>query len=50
MTNPLRALGDAGQAVWLDYLHPKIFEDGALKRLITEDGVTGLTSNPAIFE
>ncbi len=50
MTNPLRALGDAGQAVWLDYLHPKIFEDGDLKRLIADDGVTGLTSNPAIFE
>jgi transaldolase/glucose-6-phosphate isomerase len=50
MTNSLRALGDAGQAVWLDYLHPKIFEDGELARLIADDGVTGLTSNPAIFE
>jgi transaldolase/glucose-6-phosphate isomerase len=50
MTNSLRALGDAGQAVWLDYLHPKIFEDGTLKRMIADDGVTGLTSNPAIFE
>ena len=50
MTNSLRALGDAGQAVWLDYLHPKILDDGELKRMIAEDGVTGLTSNPAIFE
>jgi transaldolase/glucose-6-phosphate isomerase len=50
MTNPLRALGDAGQAVWLDYLHPKIFDDGELKQLIADDGVKGLTSNPAIFE
>ena len=50
MTNPLRELGDAGQAVWLDYLHHKILEDGELKRLIEEDGVKGLTSNPSIFE
>ena len=50
MTNTLRALGDAGQAVWLDYLHPRILDDGELKRMIAEDGVTGLTSNPAIFE
>ena len=50
MTNPLRALGGAGQAVWLDYLHRKITEDGELQRLIAEDGVTGLTSNPSIFE
>ncbi|MGI9168594.1 MAG: transaldolase, partial [Caulobacteraceae bacterium] len=50
MTNPLRALGEAGQAVWLDYLHRKILDDGELKRLIDEDGLTGLTSNPSIFE
>jgi len=50
MTNPLRELGDAGQAVWLDYLHHKILEDGELERLIEEEGVKGLTSNPSIFE
>ena len=50
MTNPLRALEGAGQAVWLDYLHRKITEDGELQRLIDQDGVTGLTSNPSIFE
>jgi transaldolase/glucose-6-phosphate isomerase len=50
MTNPLRALGGAGQSVWLDYLQRHIVEDGELKRLIDEDGVTGLTSNPTIFE
>ena len=50
MTNHLRELGDAGQAVWLDYLHRKILEDGELARLIEEDGVKGLTSNPSIFE
>jgi transaldolase / glucose-6-phosphate isomerase len=50
MTNPLRELGTAGQAVWLDYLHRKILDDGELARLIEQDGVTGLTSNPSIFE
>ena len=50
MSNPLRALGDVGQAIWLDYLHARILEDGELARLIADDGVTGLTSNPAIFE
>jgi transaldolase/glucose-6-phosphate isomerase len=50
MTNPLRALGKAGQAPWLDYLHRKILENGELKRRIAEDGLRGLTSNPSIFE
>jgi transaldolase len=48
--NPLKALAAAGQAIWLDYLHQDILKDGELKRLIAEDGVTGLTSNPSIFE
>jgi transaldolase/glucose-6-phosphate isomerase len=50
MTNPLAQLGDAGQAVWLDYLHRKILEDGELKTLIDRDGLKGMTSNPSIFE
>ncbi len=50
MTNPLQSLADAGQAAWLDFLSRAILEDGALDRLIAEDGVRGLTSNPAIFE
>ena len=48
--NPLLALGEAGQAVWLDYLHRKILDDGELKRLIKDDGLKGMTSNPSIFE
>jgi hypothetical protein len=44
------ASASAGQAVWLDYLHRKILEDGELERLIEEDGLKGLTSNPSIFE
>jgi transaldolase len=43
---PLNALTAAGQAIWLDYLHQDILKSGELKRLIAEDGVTGLTSNP----
>ncbi|HEY2710041.1 MAG TPA: transaldolase [Caulobacteraceae bacterium] len=50
MTNHLRELDGAGQAAWLDFLNSKILEDGELKRLIDEDAVKGLTSNPSIFE
>ncbi|HEY2358740.1 MAG TPA: transaldolase [Phenylobacterium sp.] len=48
--NPARTLVAAGQAIWLDYLHQDILKTGELKRLISDDGVTGLTSNPSIFE
>lgn len=48
--NPLKALTAAGQAIWLDYLHQDILSSGELRRLIADDGVTGLTSNPSIFE
>jgi transaldolase/glucose-6-phosphate isomerase len=46
----LQTLVAGGQAIWLDYLHQDLLKDGGLKRLIAEDGVTGLTSNPSIFE
>ena len=50
MTNPLQQLAEAGQSIWLDYMHRKLMESGELKRLIEEDAVTGMTSNPSIFE
>ncbi|HZZ89859.1 MAG TPA: transaldolase [Caulobacteraceae bacterium] len=50
MTNHLRELRSAGQAAWLDFLESRILENGDLARLISADGVTGLTSNPSIFE
>ena len=50
MSNPLLQLAAAGQSVWLDFIHRKILENGELKRLIDRDGVTGVTSNPSIFE
>ena len=50
MTNSLTRLAQAGQSIWLDYMHRKLMEGGELKRLIAEDAVTGVTSNPSIFE
>ena len=49
MTNPLQQLAQAGQSIWLDYMHRKLMGD-ELKRLLEEDAVTGITSNPSIFE
>jgi len=49
-TNPLKDLLKYGQSVWLDYIRRDLLTSGELKRLIEEDGVRGMTSNPAIFE
>lgn len=49
LTNPLLQLRALGQSVWLDYIRRALLEDGTLARLIAEDGLAGLTSNPAIF-
>lgn len=49
-TNPLLSVTKLGQSIWLDYTRRDLVEDGALRRLITEDGLRGMTSNPAIFE
>ncbi|MCX6545258.1 MAG: transaldolase [Acidobacteria bacterium] len=48
--NRLQALGQYGQSVWLDYIRRQIIENGELRRMVDEDGVAGVTSNPAIFE
>lgn len=48
--NPLLDLGTFGQSIWLDFLRRSALENGELKRLIDQDGVSGLTSNPSIFE
>jgi len=48
--NPLHALRQAGQSVWLDYIHRKLLQSGELRRLVEEDGLAGVTSNPTIFE
>jgi len=49
-TNPLKDLMKFGQSVWLDYIRRDLMTTGELKRLIEEDGLRGMTSNPAIFE
>jgi transaldolase / glucose-6-phosphate isomerase len=48
--NPLKELLNYGQSMWLDYIRRDLFTTGKLKQLITEDGLRGMTSNPAIFE
>ena len=48
--NSLVELRKLGQSVWLDNLSRKLMDSGELKRLIDEDGVTGITSNPTIFQ
>jgi transaldolase/glucose-6-phosphate isomerase len=49
-TNPLKDLLTFGQSVWLDYIRRDLLTSGELKRLIEEDGLRGMTSNPTIFE
>ena len=50
MTSRLKTLGEAGQAVWLDFIDRRFLSDGGLRKLVEEDGLTGVTSNPSIFE
>jgi transaldolase/glucose-6-phosphate isomerase len=49
-TNPLKDLLKYGQSVWLDYIRRDLLTSGELKHLIEDDGLRGMTSNPAIFE
>jgi transaldolase/transaldolase/glucose-6-phosphate isomerase len=48
--NKVKSIHDFGQSIWLDFFDRKIMNTGELKKLINEDGVSGVTSNPAIFE
>jgi transaldolase/glucose-6-phosphate isomerase len=48
--NPLTQLQTFGQSIWLDYIRRDLLQGGELQRLITEDGLRGMTSNPSIFE
>ncbi len=50
MPNRLQLLHDAGVSIWLDFIDRKILRNGDLERRITEDALTGMTSNPTIFE
>src|SRR5215475_8667123 len=48
--NPLRQLQELGQSVWLDYIRRDLLTGGKLQQLIEEDGLSGMTSNPTIFQ
>jgi transaldolase len=50
MSNRLQQLHAAGQSIWLDYIDRAMLHDGDLERRIREDALTGMTSNPTIFE
>jgi transaldolase / glucose-6-phosphate isomerase len=48
--NPLKGLLEYGQSPWMDYVRRDLLTSGTLKKLIQEDGLMGMTSNPTIFE
>ena len=48
--NPLQQLANLGQSIWLDYMRRDLVTSGELQKLIREDGLKGLTSNPTIFQ
>jgi transaldolase len=48
--NPLLKLEAFGQSIWIDFIRRGTILSGELKKLIDDDGVTGVTSNPSIFE
>jgi transaldolase len=50
MSNPLIELTNLGQSIWYDNIERKLFLSGDFQRMIDEDGLRGMTSNPAIFE
>lgn len=46
----LKKLGTLGQSLWVDYIRRDLMNNGELRRLIEEDGVRGMASNPSVFE
>lgn len=48
--NNLKAINKIGQSIWLDFFDREIMNSGKLEKMIAEDGITGVTSNPSIFE
>lgn len=49
-TNPLVAVHEEGQSLWLDFIQRSMLANGELEKLIRQDGIQGITSNPSIFE
>ena len=50
MSSPLRELGRLGQSLWYDNIHRGLLRSGELARMVREDGIVGVTSNPTIFD
>jgi transaldolase len=50
MSNKLREIEALGQAIWIDNLNRQLLDDGTLRELVEQDGISGVTSNPSIFE
>src|SRR4051812_15063207 len=50
MANKVKQIHSFGQSIWLDFIDRDIIKNGKLQKLIDEDGLRGVTSNPAIFE
>jgi transaldolase len=50
MSNRLREIEALGQSIWIDNISRQLLEDGIMARLVEEDGISGVTSNPTIFE
>src|SRR5215218_5488975 len=50
MSNRLREIEALGQAIWIDNLNRQLLDDGTLRALVEQDGISGVTSNPTIFE
>jgi transaldolase len=48
--NPLKRLAHFGQSIWFDYIRRSLMTSGELRRLVEQDGLSGMTSNPSIFE
>jgi transaldolase len=50
MSNKLREIEALGQSIWIDNLNRQLLDDGTLRELVEQDGISGVTSNPSIFE
>jgi transaldolase len=50
MSNLLREIEALGQAIWIDNLNRDLLDEGTMARLVEQDGISGVTSNPTIFE
>ncbi|MEO7048129.1 MAG: transaldolase family protein, partial [Ferruginibacter sp.] len=48
--NNVKSIHDHGQSIWLDFFDRELMSSGKLQKLIDEDGLSGITSNPSIFE